>query len=34
MKDSFDLTLAYWEHVGEQAGFDVLEVVMAVYHGK
>ena len=31
MKDSFDLTLAYWEYVGEQAEFDGLQVVMAVY---
>jgi len=31
MKDSFDLTLACLGHVGEQAEFDGLGVVMAVY---
>jgi hypothetical protein len=34
MKDSFDLTLAYLEYVGEQAEFDGLGVVMAVYQEK
>jgi hypothetical protein len=34
MRDSFDLTLACLDYAGEQAKFDGMGVVMAVYQGR